>query len=570
MENSEAAVRSAEPQPEAAVAPRADSAAAQAVPAAEADTGGALRTFRRCLPAEVYWWGASFVFHALLMCIILLLLPAVVTEELGNARTIESADANLAEAAPAPLEHFEVGETPLDPTELTTETLSLDQAPNPNDPEGDSGGFLSSENVGGGMPTALSNQPSLGGLGTGFDVASLASGVSARGSGGIGVGVGTGVNPGSGGSGFGFSGRSDSGRKAGLGGYGGTKRSERAVGAALNWLARHQTSMGSWSLHDYPKLCSDKTCTGPGDFRSDPGATALALLPFLAAGQTHQTKGRYKNTVYKGLYWLMSNQKPDGDLASGVPMKMYSHGLASIALCEAYGLTKDRVIGQRAQQALNFIVAEQHPEGGWRYVHGQPGDTSVTGWQIMALKSGQMSGLKVDSACLERARSFLKSVSKGNYGGQYAYLPQQSVTSSMTAVGLLCRQYMGAQPDDLMMQEGVQAIMRNLPELTSRNLYYWYYATQVMHNIAGQDWDRWNRTTRKLLIETQCKEGCAAGSWDPYRLEQDRLAEEGGRIYVTSLACLSLEIYYRYLPLYKLDAHDAAKPTKAETRTNQK
>jgi hypothetical protein len=124
----------------------------------------------------------------------------------------------------------------------------------------------------------------------------------------------------------------------------------------------------------------------------------------------------------------------------------------------------------------------------------------------------------------------------------------------MTAVGLLCSQYLGMKSEDPAMKEGVQFLMSRLPnENSGRNCYYTYYGTQVMHNIPGPDWDKWNRQMRRGFIESQVKEGCATGSWDPDKPSKDVWGEEGGRLMITSLATLSLEVYYRYLPLYQLD-----------------
>ena len=89
-----------------------------------------------------------------------------------------------------------------------------------------------------------------------------------------------------------------------------------------------------------------------------------------------------------------------------------------------------------------------------------------------------------------------------------------------------------------------------------RDVYYWYYASQVMHNQPGPDWDTWKRKMRRALIESQDREGCAAGSWDPYRPATDRWGVQGGRLMMTSLATLTLEVPFRYLPLYKLDGKE--------------
>jgi hypothetical protein len=239
---------------------------------------------------------------------------------------------------------------------------------------------------------------------------------------------------------------------------------------------------------------------------------------------------------------------------------MYVHGLAAITLCEAYGLTHSKMIGKSAQQAVLFIQSAQHPRtGGWRYSPGEEGDTSVVGWQVMALKSAQMAGLQVNPATLDGAKRFLKSCSKGK-GGQFSYTPDAGPSPSMTAVGLLCLQYGGMRRTDSQMADGVTVLMQNMPvKGGGRNLYYWYYATQVMHNVSGPDWDNWNRRTRNVLLETQCKTGCAMGSWDPDKPTRDAWSEPGGRLMVTSLSTLTLEVYYRYLPLYKLDNTDTVK-----------
>jgi hypothetical protein len=330
------------------------------------------------------------------------------------------------------------------------------------------------------------------------------------------------------------------------------------VAAALNWIARHQSPDGSWSLKSYTVRCKDPSCASEAEAGDrSAAATALALLPFFAAGQTHKARGPYEKTIYGGVAYLVKNQKPSGDLRMGG--SMYDHGLASIALCECYGMSNDKLVGRAAQMALNFIMESQDPAGGgWRYEPHQPGDTSVVGWQLMALKSGMMAYLSVDHTVIEKAKGFLKSASSGTagslgLGGQFTYAPGGGPTPVMTAVGLLCSQYMGTPRTDPAMVQGTAMLMGNQPD-GGRNVYYWYYGTQVMHNQPGPDWDTWNRKMRHALIDTQCKENnCAAGSWDPKKPSEDPWGKAGGRLYMTSLATLTLEVYYRYLPLYKLD-----------------
>jgi hypothetical protein len=372
---------------------------------------------------------------------------------------------------------------------------------------------------------------------------------------------------------MGFGGRGAGSRKAMLASGGGTKQSERAVAAALNWLARHQMADGSWSIKSFNTRCVDEPCSGAGNLDHTSAGTALGLLPFLAAGQTHTSPGPYKKNIHAGIFWLISNQKPDGDLRTNG--NMYAQGLATIALCEAYGMSGNKPVGRAAQAALNFIIQSQNSStGGWRYSPGETGDTSVLGWQIMALKSGQMACLNVNPEAFEKAKKFLATVSSGENHGLFSYLPGPNANTppiasiSMTSVGLLCQQYMHMARNDPAMIEGVGTLMQHLPDPEGKdkhNLYYWYYATQVMHNIPGPDWDTWNRKMRRILIETQVRDGCATGSWDPSPKDgpEDIHAHAGGRLMMTSLSALTLEVYYRYLPLYKLDTEE--EPSITET-----
>jgi hypothetical protein len=392
-------------------------------------------------------------------------------------------------------------------------------------------------------------------------------------------------------SGFGLRSGHDEGT---IGRMGGTQATERGVAAALNWLARHQNLDGSWSLDRYTKRCKGGICSGHSQIQADAAATALGLLPFLGAGHTHKAKLRdkdqpvdkekdkilkdYQERVNRGLSWLVRHQNTvTGDLSAGTQHVMYTHGLATIALCEAYAMTGDERIGRAAQYGVDFIVKTQSKQlGGWRYVPGDfDSDTSVVGWQLMALKSAQMAKLQVPQQTLEGVAKWLNTVSSGNYGGQFAYRMGQEPSPSMTSVGMLCREYLGAPHDADYLQEGRAYLLKNLPSHRSeRNIYYWYYATQAMHHMMGPEWDKWNRAIRRELVETQVagKAGCAVGSWDPQKPSSDEWGERGGRLMMTSLSCLTLEVYYRYLPLYdldskpkkKADANDPAKNASGE------
>lgn len=268
--------------------------------------------------------------------------------------------------------------------------------------------------------------------------------------------------------------------------------------------------------------------------------------------RTHREGPYHKETVQKGLDWLVARQKADGDLRGGDTM--YSHGFAAVALCEAYGMTKDEKIGAAAQKAIDFIEKAQHrPGGGWRYNPGTPGDTSVFGWQVSALHSAQLAGLKVAPETLDGARKYLTSAEVGEGSGQFSYLPGGQAGVSVTAVGLLGSLHLGAKRTDPEIAAGVKVSMKRLPDATEsghRNAYYWFYATQVTFHAEGEAWRAWNQKLRETLPATQVKEGCAAGSWDPGKPVKETWGEPGGRLMVTSLSALSLQVYYRYLPIF--------------------
>ncbi len=490
---------------------------------------------------ELVWYAGSFSLHLLALSA-LLLLP-----NLGGGQNQDDTTVLVSQAQEEPqkepterIDPFEIGP----PDETQPQVLDITPPPKPPTPD-----TQTAKNDGGipGVEAASSGgRDGVKDAGFGGGVLPLGPGPKVTGLGNIGIGPGKGPGVGDGT----LTGRIERRKQIVV-----PKRSERAVNAALVWLANHQLPDGSWSLQHYTERCTDKTCSGTGEISADAGATAMGLLPFLAAGQTHKAKGPYKEHVRKGLAWLILHQQPDGNLAKGAAQMMYSHGLATIALCEAYGLTGDKEVGRAAQGAVNFILnAQNAADGGWRYNPRDPGDTSVVGWQLMALKSASLAGLAVGGSAFSGTSKWLDSVAVHD-GTEYAYQPGQGPSATMTSVGLLCRQYLGAKRDNPMLTGGMSYLLKHLPDEEFPNIYYWYYATQVMHNMYGTEWDTWNHKMRELLVHTQVRDvyECANGSWAP---QKDAWGSRGGRLMQTSLSALTLEVYYRYLPLFKEDARE--------------
>ena len=376
------------------------------------------------------------------------------------------------------------------------------------------------------------------------------------------------------------SGRSASAKAALVEKYGGNTASEKAVATGLKWIASQQRPDGSWDFRevgDEPEF----DAAGESELADAPmAATASALLAFLGGGHTHRSRGPYKKTVEAGLNYLIAksvtvpvNGVPVTDYRGGFKGQgMYVQGIVCIALAEAYGMTKHRDLRRAAEAGLRFIIAGQGPLGGWRYkpafevqkqiAERDPkilGDTSVVGWQLMALKSGQAANIKIPSSVFKQIDNFLDAAGHSD-GAEYGYQPKQaylldpekktdgsgSVTSTRSAIGLLCRMYLGWDRDDDALERGVRKIAERGPDRD--NAYHAYYATQVLHHWGGDLWEEWNAVQRDMLVSTQETAGELAGSWNPGR---DHGARRGGRLWQTCLSVMTLEVYYRHLPMYE-------------------
>jgi len=346
-------------------------------------------------------------------------------------------------------------------------------------------------------------------------------------------------------------------------------KTEEAIERGLAFIMQLQREDGRWTL-DNSDLAGNFRATR---LHSDAAATGLSLLAFLGAGY-HHLDDRYQDPVRQGLKYLVEAQQPDGNLyvpgheRSDNAVAFYSHGIATLALCEAYGMTNDETLREPAQQALDYIRDTQRTElGGWRYnANRRESDTSVSGWMMMALKSGELAELNVSQQTHQRIVKWLDTAQAApdqphlyRYNPLAPNTPRQrhgrQVTPVMTSVGLLMRMYSGWRRDHPSMIRGADYLAETLPSLgtserPTRDTYYWYYATQVMFHMGGDHWKAWNDRLHPMLVDSQRTTGEAVGSWDPFEPVVDRWAVHAGRLYVTTMNLLSLEVYYRHLPLF--------------------
>lgn len=345
---------------------------------------------------------------------------------------------------------------------------------------------------------------------------------------------------------------------------------QTAIDKGLSWLALHQCANGSWSLHEFSKHArSDPfpagkaftcNCTGVGTMRSEVAGTALALLPFLAAGHSHKAPQQldkeqpgYHKTVLAGLQFLLTCQARDGSFGT----EMYPHGLATWAVCEAYGLSADPLLKVPAQKAISFLVEAQDPAGGgWRYQPRTPGDLSVTGYEMRALKAGQLAGLAVPAAVLRKAEGFLATCLTANKG--YSYTPAAGATPNMTAVGITTALYLGADPRNADLRKGLDMLKQNPPGKPGQ-LYYDFHAVQAAFHGDPETFKVWMRGAEgqagllDALVKRQDRGGDPRtnhqeGSWGTGEIAT--FGQGGGRLLTTSLSLLTLEMPLRKLVLF--------------------
>ena len=352
-----------------------------------------------------------------------------------------------------------------------------------------------------------------------------------------------------------YAGRSASGRAGMMGGGGGgggrgsgpTATTESAVLRALRWLKANQSADGSWS----PQF---------------PGAmTGLALLAFLAHGETPSPECKeFGETVNKGLQWLTATMMK----ANVVDGKEYSHAIATYALSEAYGMTKIPALKPAMEKGLATIIAGQQAGGGWDYAYAKAErwDLSIAGWHIQALKAGFIAGAESPglAEALEKSMGFLQKAAFHKEKGLFMYSQGNYNRPAMQGVGALCLQLMGLGKSDEA-QKAVEAVSKTKldwnnsvdpkePFMTIHNCYMWYYATQAMFYAGTTYWKPWNAMMTVELTKNQKPDG----HWDepPPAPGPLKPVTKYASYYNTTLCCLMLEVYYRFLPSYKVDLNE--------------
>ena len=320
---------------------------------------------------------------------------------------------------------------------------------------------------------------------------------------------------------------------------GATKESEAAVDRGLAWLARVQCDDGHWCERASDGMPPAQRALASGRGNSA-GYTGLATLAFLGAGKTHKDKGPHRENVQKALDWLVKLQKPNGAcMSSG---NFYEQGIATTALCEAYGMTKDPALKEPAQKAVDFILDNMTKQAGFGY--GGPGDdTHVTSFQVMAIKSAKLAGLQVGAGPFERLRDYYDRALRPDYTTGYRSTGGH-VTEARTALGLFCRLFLDLGRKELKVQKIAELLDRRGPLLN--DVFQTYYGTYGMFQMGDDYWTKWNKRFRDPTVKLQIAQGTDHGAW------QDGVGRVScPMVLATALRIMSLEVYYRFLPVNK-------------------
>ncbi|OGV58765.1 MAG: hypothetical protein A2X45_20795 [Lentisphaerae bacterium GWF2_50_93] len=370
-----------------------------------------------------------------------------------------------------------------------------------------------------------------------------------------------------------MAGRSKGGRVAALRKFGGGPSTERSVSKGLNWLRDHQNADGSWGE----------------DAARQPALTGLALLAFLAHGETPGSQ-EYGTCVLKAIRKLIEfGSATDAKGLIKNPDRGYGHAIVAYALAEAYSLTKIPMIEEVMNKTMSLVVTGQSSRGTYNYFYNNaPGkefgaefptgraDLSVAGWNYQALKAAFAASCTVKG--LETAiENGIKGIQKDHFreNGSFRYTQTTDGPTGgrgITPVGVLCLQLLGAGKSTEA-QKGLKWIETSdegklmtcdWASAQSWSIYQWYYQTQAIfqgYSGEGPTWKRWNQEFTKSLLKEQEADGHWSTPEQKYGKDKSGEVAKGHfkgemdlNVYSTSLCCLMLEVYYRYLPTFKVTA----------------
>jgi len=344
-----------------------------------------------------------------------------------------------------------------------------------------------------------------------------------------------------------MSNRSGSGRRAAIGKYGGKwgQYAEAAVLRALEWLRINQNKDGSWGTHDKPAMAG------------------LGILTFLAHGETTASE-KYGETVERAIRYLVKAQGKNDDKEGkrGVFDKIsstagtYSQAICVYAISEAYGMTRIPSLKSVMEKGVQVLMDGQQSGGGYDYkfLKGKRRDTSLAGWCCQAMKAAYIGGAENPGLhdAMEKAIVDMKSAQRENGSFNYSFDSGSHATHSIAGVAVLSMQLLGHGGDSetkagLRFLSDAQCKWDNPPDWP---MYAWYYIAQAKFHQGGAHWTSWNNKFAPQFIRNQNPDG----SWTSpgVAMKKGKTGREDMHpVYATTLAALTLQVYYRFLPTYK-------------------
>lgn len=330
---------------------------------------------------------------------------------------------------------------------------------------------------------------------------------------------------------------SSSKRASSLRSGGGASVVEAAVIRGLDWLKNNQEPEGSWGGHD-------KNREGELQPTDKDAMTSMALLCFLGHGELPDSVN-YGSAIEKAILFLLSTP-PDKPIKSKTAC--YSHPIRTYALCETYAMTKNKRLEEFTKRAIEHVIKGQNENGGWAYGYNKGPtahtDLSLTSWNISAIKAASLTGIKIEGLkeAMEKATNYVKECQARD--GRFSYRRGGSGKPSLTGAGVFCLQSAN-DGSSIEAKQGLEWIIANQKKAWEEvDLYEWYYHTQACFHATGMPggskyWTSWNKDFQQIL----CRSQAADGHWPPGKHffgDTD--------IFRTTLAILTLEVYYRYMP----------------------
>ncbi|MCB9876480.1 MAG: hypothetical protein H6835_02670 [Planctomycetes bacterium] len=341
-----------------------------------------------------------------------------------------------------------------------------------------------------------------------------------------------------------------------------------AIADGLRWLCIHQDEDGRWDCDQFMKHDhAQEICDGPGEKDHDVGVTGLALLALLADGNTMRT-GPYKDNVKRAVGWLRNNQQQNGLIGPNSSHDyIYGHAIATLALAEAYGLSGSKLLQPTVQNAINYLETHRNPYAVWRYQpRDNDNDTAVTSWCLHAYSAARDFDLQVNKQAFQIAEGWLDEITDpatGHHGytkrgepssrqaGDHAQRFPVTKNEALTGTGLFLRALLGQSPKSPVCKMAADLVVTKLPEWTpgegNIDFYAWYWCSLGLYQVGGEHWKKWQPAVTNALLAGQNKRGVAAGSWDPIGVWGD----EGGRVYSTAMATMTLQTSYRFARLQR-------------------